>query len=62
VAIAHAFGLAGRFDFDRSAETFTFVSRHWLDLIDLQAAQHIWGVSLRSLQGVRPKAKGGLGK
>jgi len=27
-----------------------------LDLVDLQAAQHIWGVSLRSLQGVRPKA------
>src|SRR5215510_371060 len=30
VTIAHAFGLARRFDFDRSAETFTFVSRHRL--------------------------------
>jgi hypothetical protein len=56
MAIAHAFGLACRLDLDRSAETFTFVSRHWLDLIDLQAPQHIWGISLRSLQGWRPKA------
>src|SRR5205814_9363057 len=30
VAIAHAFGLARGLDFDRSAETFTFVRRHCL--------------------------------
>src|SRR5439155_14384583 len=39
VAIAHAFGLARSFDFDRSAETFTFVGCHCLTSF-IWAPQH----------------------